>query len=120
MKSEAEVAVPDGVFTTSFPEVVSAGTVAIIWVELLIINSSATPLNSTAVASLKLVPFTVTLLPVFPLEGEKPGIVGAGIVTLKSVVLIVVPEKGYYYSDPEFTIAKLPLTDAQFRQTYCH
>jgi hypothetical protein len=47
-----------------------------------------TPLNVTAVAPVKLVPLIVTVVPMAPLAGVKPAIVGN---TLKLVALVAVP-----------------------------
>jgi len=44
------------------------------------VKVAGVPLNETDVAPVKLVPLIVTLVPAAPLVGEKPVIVGAGVV----------------------------------------
>ena len=49
------------------------------------------PLNATAVAPVKFVPLTVTLVPIGPLAGVKLVIVGALADTVKVLALVAVP-----------------------------
>src|SRR5438876_729432 len=85
------VAVPAGVVTLSGPLVAPLGTVAEIAVaEVTEKLTALVPLKRTAVAPVKAVPVSVTLLPTGPLVGAKLVIVGAGI-TVKLLVLVAVP-----------------------------
>ena len=81
---------PSGVVTLSGPVVAPFGTVAWITIGVVTVKLALTPLNVTAVAPVKFVPLSVTLLPTGPLVGVKLVIVGAGI-TVKLVVLVAVP-----------------------------
>jgi hypothetical protein len=49
------------------------------------------PLNLTAVAPVRFVPVTTTLVPTGPLEGLKLEIVGAATVSVKLEALVAVP-----------------------------
>ena len=71
------VAVPPGVVTLSGPVVAPAGTVTWIVVAEVTVKLALTPLNVTAVAPVKFVPLSVTLVPTGPLVGAKLVIVGA-------------------------------------------
>ena len=69
-----------------------AGTVAMSELPK-VLNVAARPLNVTPVAPVKLAPLIVTLLPTCPLVGEKPVIVGAGVVTtVKTAELATLPD----------------------------
>jgi hypothetical protein len=77
VKLLADVPVPEAVVTETFPVVVPAATVAVIWVALLTVNAVAlVALNFTAVAPVKFVPVTTTEAPTGPLVGLKLVIVG--------------------------------------------
>src|SRR2546426_12754938 len=93
------VVVPPGVVTRSGPVVAPVGTVARIAVSEVTVKLALTPLNVTAVAPVKFVPLSVTLLPTGPLVGVKLVSVGAGI-TVKLVVLVAVPPGVVTRSDP--------------------
>ena len=54
------------------------------------VKLALTLLNATALAPVKLVPLTVTLVPTGPLEGVKLVIVG-GLMTVKLPALVAVP-----------------------------
>jgi len=71
------VAVPPGVVTRSGPVVAPVGTAAWIAVPEVTVKLALTPLNVTAVAPVKFVPLSVTLLPTGPLVGVKLVSVGA-------------------------------------------
>ena len=71
------VTVPSGVVTLSGPVVAPFGTVAWITIGAVTVKLALTPLNVTAVAPVKFVPLSVTLLPTGPLVGVKLVIVGA-------------------------------------------
>src|SRR4030067_659456 len=73
----AVVAVPAGVVTDTGPEVAPPGTVTPSARSLLLVMDAETPLKVTAVASPRLVPAMVTLVPGGPLEGEREAMVGA-------------------------------------------
>jgi hypothetical protein len=82
-KSDTLMAVPPGVVTLILPVVAPAGTTATIW------DGEETTklvafvlLNLTAAAPVKLVPVIVTLVPMPPLDGSIPVMVGgsAGVV----------------------------------------
>src|SRR5439155_605543 len=85
------VAVPPGVVTLSGPLVVPLGTVAAIEVEEFTVKLLLVPLTRTAVAPVKAVPLSVTLVPTGPLAGVKLVIVGALAVTVKLLLLVAVP-----------------------------
>jgi hypothetical protein len=70
------VAVPPGVVTVKLPFAAPDGTVVLIWLSLVTVNAAVVPANFTAVAPVKLVPVIVTTVPVPPLAGLKPLIVG--------------------------------------------
>ena len=74
------VAVPPPVVTEIAPLDEQFGTVALICVALITLNDAAWPLNFTLVAPERSVPVIVTVVPTPPLVGEKPLIVGAGVV----------------------------------------
>ncbi len=78
VKSLAERPVPLAVVTEILPVVAALGTVSVICVALFTVNVAGVPFTAAAVAPVKLVPVTVTLLPIAPLAGEKLVIVGAG------------------------------------------
>ena len=96
-KLVALVAVPAGDVTLSGPVVAPAGTVVWIAVSDVTVNVALTPLNATAVAPLKLVPLTVTLIPTAPLVGAKLVIFGS---TTKEVALVAVPPGAVTFSRP--------------------
>jgi hypothetical protein len=85
------VPVPPEVVTLILPVTAPTGTVAVIWVAEFTAKLARTPPNRTAVAPVNAVPVIVTAVPVLPLVGENPEIVGAGIVTVKFVALVAVP-----------------------------
>jgi hypothetical protein len=92
VKGVVLVAVPPGVVIATAPEVALAGTsklsvVAFNAVKLL----TGSPLRVTAVASSKLVPVTVTMVPATPLPGVKLTSVGTGVVTCKGALAEVPP-----------------------------
>src|SRR2546425_569535 len=71
------VAVPQGVVTLSGPVVAPVGTVSRITVaEVTVKGAALTPLNVTAVAPVRFVPLSITLVPTSPLVGVKLVIVG--------------------------------------------
>src|SRR5438270_204054 len=81
VKVMAFVPLPPVVVTEVGPVVAPAGTTAVIWVALLIVNEAAgVPLNDTPLVPMKLVPVMVTLVPAPPLDGVKPVMVGALVV----------------------------------------
>src|SRR5439155_19507361 len=92
VKLPALLAVPPGVVTLIGPLVAPAGTVAVIAVAEPTVKLALVPLNSTAVAPLKLVPLIVTLVPTGPLPGVKLVIVG-GLITVKLAALLAVPSE---------------------------
>jgi hypothetical protein len=76
----ALVAVPPAVVTLIVPVVAPLGAVAVIWVDEFTVNVVAlVPLNFTAVAPVKFAPVIVTLVPMFPLVGEKLAMLGTGV-----------------------------------------
>jgi len=79
------------VVTLSGPEVALPGTIAVIEVAEFTVKVAVTPLNRTAVAPVKLVPLTVTLVPTGPLVGAKLVMVGGLAVTVKALLLVAVP-----------------------------
>src|SRR6266480_1578688 len=92
VKLAALLAVPSEVVTLIGPLVAPAGTVAVIAVAEPTVKLALVPLNSTAVAPLKLVPLIVTLVPTGPLPGVKLVIVG-GLMTVKLAALLAVPSE---------------------------
>src|SRR2546422_2412708 len=76
VKLLALLAVPPGLVTLIGPVVAPVGTVAAIVVAEPTVKPALAPLNSTAVAPVKLVPLMVTLVPTGPLVGVKLEIVG--------------------------------------------
>ena len=91
VKLPALVPVPTELVTLIVPVVAPAGTTAVSWVPESTVNVVAlVPLKATDVAPVKLVPFTVTVLPTFPPFGENEVIVGA-VKTLKLLALVPVP-----------------------------
>src|SRR2546426_3746335 len=82
VKLPALLAVPPGVVTLIGPLVAPAGTVAVMVVAEPTVKLALVPLNSTAVAPVKLAPLIVTLVPTGPLVGVKletvGGVVGTG------------------------------------------
>ena len=92
MKLLALLAVPPEVVTLIGPVVAPLGTVAAIDVAEFTVKLALVPLNSTALASVKLVPLIVTLVPTGPLPGVKLEIVG-GLMTVKLLALLAVPSE---------------------------
>src|SRR5437764_398983 len=90
VKLAALLAVPSEVVTLIGPLVAPAGTVAVIAVAEPTVKLALVPLNSTALAPVKLVPLMVTLVPTGPLLGVKLVIVG-GLITVKLAALLAVP-----------------------------
>ena len=85
------VAVPPGVVTETFPDVPPATTAVMLVAETTIIEVAAVPPKLTAVAPVKLVPVTVTVVPLPALVGVNEVIVGnGGEVTLKGAMLACV------------------------------
>jgi hypothetical protein len=78
VKSLAERPVPLAVVTEILPVVAALGTVSVICVALFTVKLAGVPFTAAAVAPVKLVPVTVTLLPIAPLAGEKLEMAGAG------------------------------------------
>src|SRR5262245_25618941 len=91
VNSPALVAVPPGVVTVILPVVAPVGTAVLICVPDTTVKVAAVPLNRTALAPPKFVPVIVTAVPTWPLVGANDAIVGAGGVTVKSVVLVALP-----------------------------
>jgi hypothetical protein len=82
---------PPAVVTAIFPVFAPVGTVAVICVALLTVKAvAAVLLNLTAVAPVKFVPLTVTLVPTGPLVGVNDVTVGVGT-TVKLPLLVAVP-----------------------------
>src|SRR5437764_458852 len=74
------------------PVVAPAGTFAVTWIaESTVKVVAAVPWKVTAEAPVRFVPAIVTLVPIGPLGGEKPLIVGAGTITSKLPALVAVP-----------------------------
>ena len=88
VKFAALVAVPAGVVTVIGPDVAPAGTVAVILIGELTVNTAEVPLKLTAVAPVRFAPLMTTLVPTAPLAGVKLVIRGA---TVKLVALVAVP-----------------------------
>ena len=65
-----------GAQTLIVPLVAPWGTVVVIELALWTVNAASVPLKRTAVAPVKLLPVSVTAVPVGPLVGEKELIVG--------------------------------------------
>ncbi|HMI52156.1 MAG TPA: hypothetical protein VK525_11625 [Candidatus Saccharimonadales bacterium] len=84
-KLAADVAVPPGVVAVILPVVAPGGTPAVIFVLLFTVNVAVVPLNFTALAPVKFVPVTATLVPVVPVVGVKLVMVGAAGVTVKAL-----------------------------------
>ncbi|MDQ7052316.1 MAG: hypothetical protein Q9P14_05295 [candidate division KSB1 bacterium] len=96
VNESALVAVPLGVVTAMGPLVAPAGTLARMRVSASTMNvAAAAPLNSTAVAPVKLLPTIETSVPSGPLVGVKLVIAGAGggvgCVTVNESALVAVP-----------------------------
>src|SRR6266446_2846969 len=91
VKLPALLAVPPGVVTLIGPLVAPAGTVAVMVVAEPTVKLALVPLNSTAVAPVKLAPLIVTLVPTGPLVGVKLETVGGLVVTVKLPALLAVP-----------------------------
>jgi len=87
------VEVPPGVVTPIGPVVAPAGTVAVICVPEFTVKTALAPLKVTAVAPVKLVPVIVTTVPAGPPVGVKLVMAGAGVVTVKLVLLVAVPPR---------------------------
>jgi hypothetical protein len=68
--------------------VAPAGTVAVILIGELTVNTAEVPLNFTAVAPVKFAPLTTTVAPTSPRAGVKPVIRGA---TVKVAALVAMP-----------------------------
>src|SRR5256712_4387866 len=82
VKLPALLAVPAEVVTLIGPLVAPAGTVAVIVVAEPTVKLALVPLNSTALAPVKLVPLIETLVPAGPLIGVKLETVGgAGLLS---------------------------------------
>src|SRR5688500_14966486 len=91
VKLEPLVTVPGGLERRIAPEVAPAGTEARSWVSLSTVKLvAAVPLKDTALAVLKLLPWTVTSVPTGPLAGLNEAMVGDGI-TVKLEPLVKVP-----------------------------
>src|SRR5207247_2499415 len=90
VKLAALLAVPAEVVTLIGPVVEPVGTVAVIVVAEATVKLALAPLNSTALAPVKLVPLIVTLVPTGPLAGVKLVTVG-GLMTVKLLALLAVP-----------------------------
>jgi len=90
VKLAALLAVPAEVVTLIGPVVEPVGTVAVIVVAEATVKLALAPLNSTALAPVKLVPLIVTLVPTGPLAGVKLVTVG-GLMTVKLAALLAVP-----------------------------
>jgi hypothetical protein len=73
------------------PVFVAVGTVAVICVLLTTLNTALLFLNTTEVAPAKPVPLIVTSVPIGPLVGLNPEIVGPGTTTAKLPELVAVP-----------------------------
>jgi hypothetical protein len=89
VKIPALMTVPAIVVTLIRPVVAPMGTVAVIDVSEPTERFALVPLNSTAVAPVKLVPVIVTLVPTGPLVGKNSIIMG-GLITVKILVLMTV------------------------------
>src|SRR5207247_4858937 len=87
VKLPALLAVPSAVVTLIGPVVEPVGTVAVIVVAEFTVKLALAPLNSTALALVKLVPLIVTLVPTGPLPGVKLEMVG-GLITVKLPALL--------------------------------
>jgi hypothetical protein len=75
------VAVPPGVVTATRPEVALTGTTKVSVAVLTTVKLlTLVPFSITAVAAVRLVPVTVTIVPTRPLAGAKLSSVGAGVV----------------------------------------
>lgn len=86
------VAVPPAVVTEIEPVVAPFGTDVEMWLASVTENAAVVPLNLTLVALIKFVPVIVTLIPDWPLVGEKLVIVGAaGALTVKLVAELAEP-----------------------------
>ncbi len=87
-----DVAVPPGVVTEIVPLVVPGATTAVICVnESTEKLAAGVPLNWTTVAPVRFVPVIVTLVPVPPLPGRNPPIVGAGMMVKLPAEVAVPP-----------------------------
>jgi len=84
------VAVPAAVVTVIKPVVAPAGTATRICVSVLTVGAAAIPLKLTNVAFARPLPEIVTVVPVGPMAGEMPEIVG-GWITVKLVELVTTP-----------------------------
>src|SRR5205814_8803987 len=91
VKLAALLAVPSEVVTLIGPLVAPAGTVAVIAVAEPTVKLALVPLNSTALAPVKLVPLIVTLVPTGPLPGVKLVIVGEWMSVEQGALLAVPP-----------------------------
>ena len=78
MKLLLVVAVPSGVVTVTVPDVAPVGTVTFTFVAVSLMIWASVPANSTWLASARLVPVIVTVLPTFPASGANLVIVGPG------------------------------------------
>ena len=91
------------------PLVAAAGTFVVSWPSELTLKSALVPLKSTAVAPVKLLPITCTIVPGAPLEGVKPPIaVGA---TAAAAVLVEVTA-GAAFAAAEVVVAGTSSTGA--------
>ena len=93
MKFEELVAVPETVDSVIRPVLAPEGTVAVTLPSFAKAKDAEVPLNRTALTPVKWFPLIVTDVPITPLEGENPLMVGAlPPVTLKFDELVAVPE----------------------------
>lgn len=92
MKFVELVPVPPGPVTEIGPVVAPSGTAAVIRVADTTVKVVDSPFTLTAVAPVKPVPVSVTVLVTHPLEGENEVMEGGGAVTVKLVLLVPVPE----------------------------
>jgi hypothetical protein len=83
-----DLLLPAAVVTVIGPEVAPVGTVTVIWVDMLAVNSALVLLNVTDSTLVKPLPFTVTVVPTLPCPGVKLSMVGD---TVKLLLLAVVP-----------------------------
>jgi hypothetical protein len=89
-KLDADEEVPASFVTLIGPEAAPAGTCARSSVSLSTMNAAGVPSKATAVAVVKLVPWTDTWVPTTPLAGAKLVTAGGGV-TVKLAALVAVP-----------------------------
>jgi hypothetical protein len=95
VKSKVLVAVSEFAVTEILPLAAPGGTVVVMLVAVDAVTVAAVPLKLAELFDgvvLKLVPVMVTVVPTSPLAGAKPVMVGGGITTVKSEVLMAVRE----------------------------